>query len=74
MPHGKMSSGTAKKTSAPIRPAGSARRVKKQGDWNWFDHPEMQARIAESETDICEGRTKKFDSPADALAYLNGCL
>lgn len=40
-------------------------------DWHWFDHPEMQARIAEAEADRREGRVKRFDSREAALAYLD---
>ncbi len=28
----------------------------RDADWHWFDHPEMQARIAEAEADLREGR------------------
>lgn len=46
-------------------------RVRKADDWHWFDHPEMQARIAEAEADRREGRVKRFDSREAALAYLD---
>jgi hypothetical protein len=74
MPRGKIFRGPAKKTSAPIRLAGIARRLKEQRDCSWFDHREMRARIAESEADIREGWTKRFDSPEAALVYLDGWL
>lgn len=45
-------------------------RGKKRAPWHWFDHPEMQARIASAEADRREGRVKKFDSRDAALAYL----
>jgi hypothetical protein len=32
-------------------------------DWHWFDLPEMQARIAEAEADLREGRVT--DSTAE---------
>lgn len=30
---------------------------RRERPWHWFNHPEMQARIAEAEADIREGRT-----------------
>jgi hypothetical protein len=58
------------------RPFSRVRRVlgrlRKADDWHWFDHPEMQARIAEAEADLREGRVKRFDSREAALAYLDG--
>lgn len=47
-------------------------RLRKPDDWHWFDHPEMQARIAEAEEDLREGRVKQFDTREAALAYLDG--
>ena len=38
---------------------------------HWFDHPEMQGRIAEAESDMREGRVKRFDSRDEAMAYLD---
>jgi hypothetical protein len=43
----------------------------KAPDRRWFDHPEMQARIAEAEADMREGRVKRFDSRDEAMAYLD---
>ena len=31
-------------------------RSRKPADWHWFDHPEMQARIAKAEDDLATGR------------------
>jgi hypothetical protein len=39
--------------------------------WHWFDHPEMQARIAEAEAERREGRVKRFDNRDEAIAYLD---
>lgn len=38
---------------------------------HWFDHPEMKARIAESEADVREGRTRRFDSREEAFAFVD---
>lgn len=40
-------------------------------DWHWFDHPEMQARIAEAEEDRRVGRVTRVDTPEAFEAYLN---
>jgi hypothetical protein len=40
-------------------------------DRHWFDHPEMQARIAEAEADRREGRVTRMDTPEAIEAYLN---
>ena len=40
-------------------------------DRRWFDHPEMQARIAEAEADRREGRVTRMDTPEAIEAYLN---
>jgi hypothetical protein len=48
---------------SPSTPAGHI--------WHWFNHPEMQARIAAAEADRREGRVEKFDSREAALAALN---
>ncbi len=50
---------------------GSAFKRLRRGDWHWFDHPEMQARIQKAEADRREGRVEKFDSREAALAYLD---
>jgi hypothetical protein len=47
-------------------------RSRKPAHWQWFDHPEMQARIAAAEADRREGRVEKFDSREAAFAYLDG--
>lgn len=60
---------------APLRRAKHAvRSVLFRGrtgrDWHWFDHPEMQARIAEAEADRCEGRVTRMETPEAVEAYL----
>jgi hypothetical protein len=57
---------------APIRRAKrSVEKVLFRGwpraNWHWFDHPEMQARIANAEDDLASGRY----SDASADEYLN---
>ncbi len=47
-------------------------RSRKPANWHWFDHPEMQSRIAAAEADRREGRVEKFDSREAAFAYLDG--
>jgi hypothetical protein len=47
-------------------------RSRKPANWHWFDHPEMQARIAAAEADRREGRVEKLDSRDAAFAYLDG--
>ncbi|HEX8317416.1 hypothetical protein [Longimicrobium sp.] len=47
-------------------------RSRKPANWHWFDHPEMQARIAAAEADRRGGRVEKFDSREAAFAYLDG--
>lgn len=58
--------------------AGGVRRAlrrvlgrSKPADANWFDHPEMQARIAEAEADRREGRVTKMNTPEEFAEYLN---
>jgi hypothetical protein len=38
-------------------------RAKDSEDRHWFDHPEMQARVAEAEADFLNGRSYHTDSP-----------
>jgi hypothetical protein len=38
-------------------------RAKESEDRHWFDHPEMQARVAEAEADFLNGRSYHTDSP-----------
>ncbi|HST57113.1 MAG TPA: AbrB/MazE/SpoVT family DNA-binding domain-containing protein [Longimicrobium sp.] len=40
-------------------------------DQLWFHHPEMQARIAEAESDIREGRVTRTETPEEAQALLD---
>lgn len=44
---------------------------KKTADWHWFDHPEMQARIAEAEAERAAGHGKRFNNRDEAMAYLD---
>lgn len=41
-------------------------------DQLWFQHPDMQARVAEAEADFREGRFTRTDTPEAAQAYLDG--
>lgn len=41
-------------------------------DQLWFQHPDMQARVAEAETDFREGRFTRTDTSEAAQAYLDG--
>lgn len=43
----------------------------RKSDGHWFDHPEMQARIAEADADRREGRVKRFKTREEALAYFD---
>jgi hypothetical protein len=56
----------------PVRARAGVSRVKARGGEHWFDHPEMQARIAKAEEDRREARVKRFGSRDAALAYLDG--
>jgi hypothetical protein len=49
-----------------LRRAAGLKR--KRDDWHWFDHPEMQERIAKAEADRREGRVTVLDREA-AQAY-----
>lgn len=40
-------------------------------DQLWFHHPEMQARIAEAEADLREGRVSRTETPEEAQALLD---
>ena len=40
-------------------------------DQSWFQHPEMQARIAAAEADLREGRFVEFSSLEEFRAYLD---
>lgn len=41
-------------------------------DQLWFDHPEMQRRVARAEQDFAAGRATKTDTPEEAQAFLDG--
>lgn len=43
-------------------------------DYSWFDHPEMQARIAEAEEDRREGRVVRGSSSEELLAQLEALM
>jgi hypothetical protein len=65
-----------KDTDGPM--TGSGRTVRRvppvtavRDDQHWFDHPEMQARIAEAETDRRVGRVTRMESSEEIEAYLN---
>ncbi len=55
----------------PVRASAGVSRVKTRGKGHWFDHPEMQARIAKAEQDRSEGRVQSFESRDAALAYFD---
>ncbi len=40
-------------------------------DQLWFHHPEMQARIAQAESDLAAGRFTETRTPADAQKLLD---
>lgn len=40
-------------------------------DYSWFDHPEMQARIAKAEADLREGRFVDLHSEEEIFAYFD---
>ena len=46
-------------------------RRKTRSDSSWFDHPEMQARIAKAEADRREGRVTRFESREAAVDWIN---
>jgi hypothetical protein len=58
----------------PARQFWLTRPARKRAPWHWFDHPDMQARIATAEADRREGRVTTFDSRESALAYLHSQL
>jgi|GEM_PF-5177721 len=47
------------------------RRVKAPRGHHWFDHPEMQARVAEAEADFLNGRSYHTDSPEAVQALFD---
>lgn len=53
----------------PLR-ARAARPRREGAAWHWFDHPEMQARIARAEADRAAGRVQRADSLEELLAQL----
>ncbi|HVG45844.1 MAG TPA: hypothetical protein VM890_13980 [Longimicrobium sp.] len=46
-------------------------RAKKSEGRHWFDHPEMQARVAEAEADFLNGRSYHTDSPEAVQALFD---
>ena len=45
--------------------------VRRRRPWHWFDHPEMQARIAKAEADLREGRYFEGSSWEDLRDHLD---
>ncbi|HEX2205821.1 MAG TPA: hypothetical protein VHG91_21080 [Longimicrobium sp.] len=46
-------------------------RATRSDNYSWFDHPEMQARIAEAEADRREGRVTRGSSIDELIAHLD---
>lgn len=40
-------------------------------DQLWFYHPEIQARVAQAETELAEGRSTRTNTPDEAQALLD---
>jgi len=40
-------------------------------DQRWFDHPDIQARVAQAERDFAEGRSTRTRTPEEAQALLD---
>jgi hypothetical protein len=49
----------------------SRRRIRGERDDSWFYHPEMQARIAQAEADMREGRVTRGSSLEELMAHLD---
>jgi hypothetical protein len=64
---------TARRKSLRTRFVSVLKRIRR-GEWHWFDHPEMQARIEKAESDRREGRVEKFDTREAALAHLDSLV
>lgn len=64
---------TARKRSLRTLLVSALRRIRR-GEWHWFDHPEMQARIQKAESDRVEGRVETYDSRESALARLDNLV
>jgi hypothetical protein len=65
-------SGENRKAPRKRPPALRTTHRVKRAEWHWFDHPEMQSRIAGAESDLAEGRYTRFASPEEYLEYLEG--
>jgi len=77
MPQKVGATGRDAKSTAPRKRQPSVRRAAHRvarDEWHWFDHPEMQARIAEAEADVREGRVEHFDSVDGLLKRLESLL
>lgn len=57
----------------PVRSEGQNGRQGRQPpkDQLWFQHAEIQARVARAESDFAEGRSTRTNSPEEAQAFLN---
>lgn len=42
-----------------------------RGNLHWFDHPQVQAGVAEAEADLLNGRSYRTNSPAEMQALLD---
>lgn len=55
----------------PIRNRSGAMRPLRRGHASWFLHPEMQARIAEAEADLLNGRFDRTHSAEEMQQLLD---
>lgn len=55
----------------PIRSSFGAMRPVRRGNASWFFHPEMQARIAEAEADLLNGRFDRTHSAEEMQQLLD---
>ena len=65
------SSGPRRKRPTRWRIISRAFALARGRRWHWFDHPEMQARIAEAEAERSAGLGKRFDNRDEAMAYID---
>jgi hypothetical protein len=61
---------TPRKPLAPIH-VTAVSRGKTPGGAHWFDHPEMQARIARAEADFRDGHVQCGNSLEELLSQLD---
>jgi hypothetical protein len=45
--------------------------ARKRAPWHWFDHPEVQAGIAEAEADFREGRYQSGTTVEELMRQLD---